>query len=240
MIPSLTSLIFRGLLIFTLCCTAVAAEKRKPSQKPNPPSVNAVPTVPKTAPPEDTAQKVDAQKLHDEALAAFQKGDLVTAKFGYQKVLELAPDNAPALLNLALVEQRLKQFDSSERHLKQILRNDPGNAAAWLILGINAYQQDKLDAAHAHLAQAILYAPKNPQAHQFLGVIFGRKGWYSAGEDELRRAIELDPKFADAHYNLAVIYMERVPASIELARRHYQIALELGAPPDAVLAKKFE
>jgi Flp pilus assembly protein TadD len=243
MIALSTNLFFRGLLAFAFCCTAESAEKKKPSQKANPIAVKAVPTVSavsKSESPAVTAQKADAQKLHDEALAAFQRGDFVTAKFGYQKVLELAPDNAPALLNLALVEQRLKQFDSSDRHLKQIISKDSENAAAWLVLGINAYQQEKLDAAFAHLAQAVLYAPKNPQAHQFLGVTLGRKGWYSAGEDELRRAIELDPKFADAHYNLAVLYMQRVPASIELARRHYQTALELGAQPDAVLAKKFE
>lgn len=240
MIASPASFFFRAVTAFTLCCTAVAAEKRKPSSKPKPAPAKAVQALPKKAPAPVAAQKDDAQKLHDEALAAFQKGELVTAKFGFEKVLELAPGNAPALLNLALVEQHMKQFDSSARHLKQILRNDPENAPAWLILGISAYQQDKLDAAHAHLAQAVLYAPKNPQARQFLGVTLGRKGWYSAGEEELRRAIELDPKFADAHYNLAVLYMQRVPASIELARRHYQKALELGAPPDAVLAKKFE
>ncbi len=240
MIKLLASLAFRGLLVFALCSTAVAAEKRKPSQKNNPAPVKAVPAVPKTAPAADTAKKEEAQKLHDEALVAFQRGDLVTAKFGYQKVLELAPDNAAALLNLALVEQRQNQIESSNHHLKQILKNDPENASAWLVLGINAYQQERLDAAHAHLAQAVLYAPKNAQAHQFLGVTLGRKGWYAAGEDELRRAIELEPKFADAHYNLAVLYMQRVPSSIELARSHYQKALELGAPPDAALAKKFE
>ncbi len=240
MIASFPGLVLRATLIFAFCCTAAAVEKRKLSQKTTPPPAKAAPAVPNTKPAPDAAQKDEAQKLHNDALEAFQRGELVTAKFGFEKVLQLAPDNAPALLNLALVEQRLKQFDSSDRHLKQIISKDPENAAAWLVLGINAYQLEKLDAALAHLAQAVLYAPKNPQAHQFLGVTLGRKGWYSAGEDELRRAIELDPKFADAHYNLAVLYMQRVPASIELARRHYEKALELGAPPDAALAKKFE
>lgn len=194
------------------------------------------PSAKKAAPAKD--QNPDAQKLHDEALALFQNGDLETAAAGFQKVLDLEPGNAPALLNLALVEQRLKRYTSAEGHLTRIIQSDPKNGPAWLILGIIAYEQEKLDAALAHLAQAVLYAPKNVQAHQYFGVVLGRRGWYSAAEEELRRAIELDPKFADAHYNLAVLYMERVPPSIELARRHYAESLKHGAPPDADLAKK--
>jgi Tfp pilus assembly protein PilF len=181
-----------------------------------------------------------AQQLHDEALKAFNAGELETAKTGFQKVLSISPDNAPALINLALVEQRQHRYSDAERHLRAVLRNDLENATAWLILGIGAYEQDKLDAAHAWLAQAVLHAPKDARAHFYLGVTFGRRGWYSAGEDELRRAIELDSKYADAHHNLALLYVERIPPAIELARRHYQKALELGAAPDERLAKRIE
>jgi tetratricopeptide (TPR) repeat protein len=194
--------------------------------------------------PADEATRKEAQTIYDEALKSFQKGDLPAAKQGFQKVIDLVPGNAPALLNLASIEQRQREFAKSARHLREILReilrDDPENASAWLILGIGAYEQDKVDAAHAHLAQAVLYAPKNAQAHQFLGVVLGRKRWYSAGEEELRRAVDLDPRFADAHYNLAVLYLERVPPAVELSRRHYQRALELGAPPDPDLVKKLD
>ena len=84
----------------------------------------------------------------------------------------------------------------------------------------------------------MLHAPHDARAHQYLGATFGRRGWYSAGEEELRRALELDPKSADAHFNLAVIYMERTPPAVELARRHYQRALDLVAQPDEKLAKR--
>lgn len=183
-------------------------------------------------------QDPEAQKLHDEALALFQKGDLPAALAAFEKVIEREPGNAPALINLALVEQRLKRFSSAEDRLFRVIKSDPENSAAWLILGIAAYEQGKLDAALAHLAQAVLYAPRNAQAHQYLGVVLGRKGWYSAGEEELRRAIEINPDFADAHYNLAVLYIERIPPATELARRHYTRSLECGAPPDPALAQK--
>jgi Tfp pilus assembly protein PilF len=73
--------------------------------------------------------------------------------------------------------------------------------------------------------------------HQYLGVTIGQKGWYSGAEDEMRKAIEIDPSYAEAHFNLAVFYLQRNPPAIELARRHYERALELGAPPDPDVEK---
>jgi Flp pilus assembly protein TadD len=188
--------------------------------------------------PERTDRQKTAQAVYDQALKAFTAGDLSGARIGFQKVLALAPSNAPALINLSLVDQRARRYDDAERNLRRLLRDDPKNGTAWLLLGIGAYEQGQLDAALAHLAQSVLYSPKDARAHQYFGVTLSRRGWYVAGEEELRRAIELDPKFADAHFNLASLYVERIPPATELARRHYQKALELGAAPDASLAKR--
>jgi Flp pilus assembly protein TadD len=187
---------------------------------------------------EKTDRQKTAQQLHDQALKAFESGNLASAKLSFQKVLALSPGNPPALINLALIAHRERRYEEAESSLRRVLRDDPKNATAWLLLGIGAYEQEQLDAALAHFAEAVLYAPKDARAHQYLGVTFSRRGWYAAGEEELRRAIDLDPKSADAHYNLASLYLERVPPAVELARRHYQKAVELGAAPDKELAKR--
>ena len=56
----------------------------------------------------------------------------------------------------------------------------------------------------------------------------------------MRKAIELQPNYTEAHFNLAVFYLQRTPPAVELARRHYQKALDLGASPDAQLEKSLE
>ena len=220
-----------------VCAATLWAFAISASAAPKPKAVPAKPALPTGTPePVITQEHQTAQQLHDAAVRDFAAGNLEAAKALLQKVLAIAPENAPALINLALVAQRQQRDGDAEKFLRRVLQKDTQNATAWLLLGIRAYEQDKLDAALAHLAQAVLYAPQDARAHQYLGATLGRRGWYSAGEEELRRAVELDPKSADAHYNLAAIYMERVPPSVELARRHYFKAVELGAAPDEKLA----
>jgi len=68
--------------------------------------------------------------------------------------------------------------------------------------------------------------------------VIGRRGWVDGAQTELRRAVELDANYSDAHFNLAVFYLESRPPAIELARRHYFRAIELGAEKDASIEKR--
>lgn len=179
----------------------------------------------------------EAQQIANRALTAFSKGDLATARKDFLRVLELVPGNVPTTINLGLVEYRAKKFAEAEKLLKTVLRSEPESGLAWLILGVIYYDQDKLDAALGALAQAAFLEPKDARAHHYLGVTIGRKGWYSGAEDEMRKAIALAPDYAEAHFNLAVFYLQRTPPAVELARRHYQQALDLGAAPDPEVAK---
>jgi Flp pilus assembly protein TadD len=183
------------------------------------------------------AVSAEAQKIADRALAAFRKGELAAAKKDFRKVLELAPNNAATLINLGLIEYRQKNFSQAEKLLQEAVRSEPDAGLAWLLLGVIRYDQEKYDAALAALAQAAYLEPRDARARHYLGVTIGKKGWYSGAEEEMRRAIELDANYAEAHYNLAVFYLQRVPPAVELARRHYYKAVDLGAEPDADLEK---
>jgi Flp pilus assembly protein TadD len=187
--------------------------------------------------PGDKKVSDEAQKIAKRALGALSKGDLESAKSDFLKVLQLAPDNVATTINLGLVEYRQKNYTEAERLLQRAVRAQPETGLGWLILGVIEYDQEKLDAALAALAQAALYEPKNAMVHHYLGVTIGKKGWYSGAEEEMRKAIELQPDYAEAHFNLAVFYLQRNPPAVELARRHYQKALDLGAAPDPDVEK---
>lgn len=178
-----------------------------------------------------------AKEAAAEGNAAFARNDLVRARKAYEKVLDLAPDNVLGLVNLGVVEFAAGNTERSEELLKKAVRLRLENAPAWLTLGIISMDRDQLDEALAALAQAVLYDPQNARARNFLGVVLGRKGWLDGAQAELRRAVELDPSYADAQFNLAAFYLEEKPPVIELARRHYVRAIELGAKPDPDIEK---
>ncbi len=214
-------------VLLSACCAFAQAEEK--------PGVDGTTSLQEVG---TTGLSDEAQRIARKAMVAFGKGNLEAARKDFLKVLELAPGNVPSMINLGLIAYREKRFADAEKLLKDVVRAQPEAGPAWLVLGVLYYDQDKLDEALAALAQAVLLAPKDARTHHYLGVTLGKKGWYSGAEDEMRKALELNPDYAEAHFNLAVFYLQRTPAAVELARRHYQRALDLGAAPDALVAKR--
>lgn len=166
---------------------------------------------------------------------SFNSGNLQEAETLYSKASDESPDSASLLVSLAAVKTRLGKTAESTALLRRALKLDLANGPAWLLLGMNALEQKNDPEALAALMQAAYLDERNPRAHNFLGIAAGRRGWNEVSEQELRRAVELDPNYADANFNLAVFYLGRTPPLIELARRHYQRALDLGTKRDPVL-----
>lgn len=175
------------------------------------------------------------QSLAAQAGKAFSSGNLPMAEQLYEQALALSPSSPRLLVNLAAVRTRRGNTAASADLARKALSNDWQNPQAWLLLGMNSLEMGKDDEALADLMQATLRDEGNPRAHNYLGIAAGRKGWGEVSEKELRRAVELDPSYADGNFNLAVFYLGRTPPLVEMVRRHYQRALDLGAPRDAAL-----
>lgn len=171
---------------------------------------------------------------------AFQAKDYSTARRAYERVLSLDPQNPMGLVNLGMVEFYAGDPAKSENLLKQAVRQRLETAPAWLTLGMIYMDQNRFPEALAALSQATLYDPDNARARNFLGVVIGRQGWIYGAQQELRRAVEINPAYADAHYNLAAFYLQEKPPAIELAKRHYFKAVELGVEKDASMEKLFQ
>jgi len=170
---------------------------------------------------------------------AFTAKDYPTARRAYERVLSLDPQNPLGLVNLGLVEFSSGDSAKAEKLLKLAVALRMDTAPAWLTLGMIYMDQNRFREALAALSQATLHDPQNPRARNFLGVVIGREGWIDGAQQELRRAVELDPAYADAHYNLAAFYLQEKPPAIELAKRHYFKALELGVEKDPSMEKLF-
>jgi tetratricopeptide (TPR) repeat protein len=188
---------------------------------------------------------VDDQGLPTELDGLAKEGALASAdqnwdkaRAAYEKMITLAPRNALAYANLGIVEYRRKNFEAARTALRRSLQLNPAISQNWITLGLVYHQEKNYELAIASLARALHQDPKDPRGHLYMAVVIHDYGWGSAAEVELQRAIQLDPTYADAHFNLALMYLEKDPPAIELARRHYYVAIDLGASPDGEIEKQ--
>jgi len=178
------------------------------------------------------------RELAQRAATAVSKRDWAAARAAYQEMVEADPANAPALANLGAVEYQLKDFDAAIAHLEKALAVKPGLAQTWLTLGMVHYEREDPMRALSAISRAVAEKPDDPRARNHLAAAAKALGWLGAAESELQRALDLDPEYAEAHFNLALIYLDRRPPAVELARRHYLRAVELGTPRDELVEKQ--
>jgi len=179
----------------------------------------------------------DLLPLAREAKASFDQGKFKQAEKQYQEILTKSPNNIYSLSNLGVVLFRNGKLKAAELTLKKAITLAPTDEFTHTTLGIVYYQQSKFDDALSELTKSLAINPKSATAHNYLGITASQKGWQEAAEKEMLEAIAENPGYADAHFNLAVVYSTSQPPAKELARRHYEKALALGAEPDPTLDK---
>jgi len=179
----------------------------------------------------------DLMPLAREAKASFDQGKFKQAEKQYQEILTKSPNNLYSLSNLGVVLFRNGKLKAAELTLKKAIAIAPKDDFTHTTLGIVYYQQSKFDDALSELTKSLAINPKSATAHNYLGITASQKGWQEAAEKEMLAAIAENPEYADAHFNLAVVYSTSQPPAKELARRHYEKALALGAQPDPTLDK---
>jgi tetratricopeptide (TPR) repeat protein len=172
-----------------------------------------------------------------EAQSYFSAGDYDKAEADYRQILQSDPNNALVLANLAAIELQENKIADAETHITAALAKTPDDAYALSTLGYLKFRQQKFDEALDALSRAAKLDPENAQIQNYLGVTLSHKGLRVQAETALRKAIELDPNYGAAHNNLAVIYLSEKPPMVELARWHYQKALDLGQPRNPDLEK---
>lgn len=173
-----------------------------------------------------------ARRVAAEALKQYTQQQWNEAEKSFQEALRLDPQNVEYLNRLASVKTRLGKSAEASALLKESLQHQLENPTAWLLLGMNQLEEQQNEKAFASLVQAVLYDSKNAHAQNYLGIAAERNHWNDISEASLRKAVELAPNYADAQFNLAVYYLHLTPPLIEVARRHYQRALDLGTPRD--------
>ncbi len=178
--------------------------------------------------------------------AAFESGELDTARIAFRRVLELRGPQFEALVHLGAVASDLGLWSEAEEALHQARDMAPETFLPHFTLGA-------LKVLRGHHAEAITYLEKSlaieeaAQSWYLLGVCRLELGHGSRAIAALERAVELAPDFEDALYHLGIAYLRRGWHKKALAafertlrldpqRLQYQATVRLltGSPPDSL------
>nr|VFK77733.1 MAG: Tetratricopeptide repeat-containing protein [Candidatus Kentron sp. SD] len=163
---------------------------------------------------------------------AFEKGDIAGADAAYRAVFREQPDNRDALLGLAAVAMRQRQWETAAGHYLRILRGNPGDPVARAaLLGL----QDNLDpvVGESRIKRLLEKEPDAPYLHFSLGNLYARRSYWTEAERAYFNAYQADNANADYSYNLAVSldHLAKRKAALTYYRRALDLAGEQSQPP---------
>lgn len=142
---------------------------------------------PRTPPP------TDPQALWQEAVGAFQRGDLKTSERALAPLLEhLSPTGEMDILAGLIALQR-NDPKTAERYLHRGVKQAPERLEGWIALGNARLLRDRTGAAVEAFAEAVRRAPENAGAHNNLGIACETMGRYDRALNAFERAYALQP-----------------------------------------------
>jgi len=141
------------------------------------------------------------------------------------------------LANLATIEMEQGKLEDAEKHISAAVAQSPNDAYNLSILGYLKFRQEKYDDALDALRPRGPARSRNPEIENYLGVTLSHKGLRTQAETALRKAIQLDPQLRPGAQQSGGDLHQPVAALVELARWHYQKALDAGQPHNPDLEK---
>src|SRR5262249_49454126 len=167
---------------------------------------------------------------------AMQKNDLDVAREIYLGVLQREPNNRDALLGLATIDLRMRNYETAEARYLKLLELDPRDGHAHA--GLLALRQADPVASESRLKNLIASQPDSPWLHFALGNQYALQSRWSEAQQAYFRALAADPENSDYAFNLAVAldHLHQRPQAIEFYRRSRALADGRRASFDRALA----
>ena len=139
----------------------------------------------------------------ERAYDAFQRGDLATARSQYQASLQRDPLNRDALLGMAAIDMRSRNFDLAESRYLRLLELDPRDAHAQAGLIALRGQTDPVQ-SESRLKTLIAQQPDAAHLHFALGNQYAVQSRWPEAQAAYFKAFTLDSESPDFAFNLAV------------------------------------
>ena len=166
-------------------------------------------------------QAIDLEPLNPEfhylaGLNYIDKKDFVSAKKELELALTVKPDFTEANFYLAMVNDKLDNFEEAEKILLELIEKDPKNVKAMNYLGYcYADRNIKLDEAERLLNNVVQLYPNDPAFLDSLAWLYYREGKYGEAEQYIFKAIITEPRLLDAtlyeHFGDISVELNKLP-----------------------------
>lgn len=130
-------------------------------------------------------------------------GDEEGSAEAYRRVLNLAPEDPNAHLEIGLYHERRGEVEKAEEHFIEALKQDPGNPRALYSYASLYYATDELETAEELLLRAIAVDADYSPALSALASIRARHGDYAASLDYIEKAVVAGEQDAE-HFKQAL------------------------------------
>jgi tetratricopeptide (TPR) repeat protein len=189
------------------------------------------PEVPPPEPPE-AEQVISPEERLGLAAALMEQGRVGEAADHYREVLNQAPGDFEANLNLGISLWTMEEagfknerdYAEAETYFVKAAEADGADPRPHLYLGKIEFEREAYGAAIDHLSVAAGLDPASESAHEMLGLALIEIGREEAATRELRETLEINPKNQAANLALGKIYEARDMNG--LAVDHLERALE--------------
>ena len=170
-----------------------------------------------------SAYAVDAQV--ERGFEAYQRGELTTASEAYQAVVQREPHNRDALLGLAAIDLRSKNYSSAEARYNKLLELDPRDVHAMAGM-ISLRGHIDPERSESRLKVLIAANPEAAHLHFALGNVYAQQARWPDAQAAYFKAVAGDPENSDFAFNLAVSLdqMRHKAQALQYYRRALAIA----------------
>lgn len=162
----------------------------------------------------------------------FRRKDARAAIAAGRRAVELNPESAVAVLDLAFAYQAAGQVDEAAAGFERVLALDPENLKALVNLGEIHYARKEHEQALDLYRRAAAVAPRLPLVQVNLGNIALQMNRLDVAEAALLEAVALKAEHPSLHFNLGVIAEQR--GKLATAAREYRA--EVTAHPESFKA----
>jgi tetratricopeptide (TPR) repeat protein len=159
------------------------------------------------------------------AIAALTAGRNDEAQALFEKVLEAAPDAAPAHFNIGVIHLRTGRSAEAEASFRKAMELNPERSNSFLALAAVLDGAGRSAEGLEVLLSGVETFAEEPIYQLATAIAAINAGRESEARPALERVIALDPASADAHYHLATL--EIAAGEVESSVAHLERYLEL-------------